>query len=99
VEVDVPDDGIAGRDRVLSGNGHGLLRCARLSPERGFHGWDQSYGGNGFWGCEGEAWVWVQAAWWVSPQYPGWIWVAQQTTFDEVAQADVTEEGYWTPAV
>jgi hypothetical protein len=34
--------------------------------------------------------------WWVSPAYPGWVWIGPQWVWD--GQQWVWQEGYWTPS-
>jgi hypothetical protein len=34
--------------------------------------------------------------WYVSPMYPGWVWVAEQWVWD--GEQWVWQEGYWAPA-
>jgi hypothetical protein len=75
-----------------------LISRAHLSQLPGFHGWDSQYWGHGFFGLENGAWVWFEAPWWISPDYPGWVWIGPQSAWDD-DQDDVDgQQGYWSPA-
>jgi hypothetical protein len=52
--------------------------------------------GNGFWVWGGTGWVRYPNLWWVSPAYPGWVWVGQPWLWD--GEQWVDQGGYWTTA-
>ena len=52
--------------------------------------------GNGFWAWSGSAWVKYPGPWWVSPAYPGWVWMGDPWVWD--GEDWVSQDGYWTTA-
>ena len=52
--------------------------------------------GRGYWIWGGAAWAWYVGPWWVSPAYPGWVWMGGQWVWDGTQW--VWQEGYWTTA-
>ena len=52
--------------------------------------------GNGFWAWNGMAWVASSGRWWVSPAYPGWVWMGAPWVWDGQEWAE--QDGYWTTA-
>jgi hypothetical protein len=59
-------------------------------------GWDRPHWGNGFWGWRDNSWVWLASPYWVTPDYPGWVWIGAQWVWD--GQQWVWQDGYWAPA-
>jgi len=52
--------------------------------------------GSGFWIWGAGAWAWYTGAWYVSPAYPGWVWVGPPWEWDGTQWT--SQEGYWTTA-
>jgi hypothetical protein len=52
--------------------------------------------GSGFWLWGGSAWVQHPGRWWVSPAYPGWVWMGEPWVWDGTQW--VSQDGYWTTA-
>jgi hypothetical protein len=65
-----------------------------LGP-RGFWG-GRAHWGSGFWAWGGSAWVAYPGRWWVSPAYPGWVWMGEPWVWDGAQW--VSQDGYWTTA-
>jgi hypothetical protein len=79
-----------GRIGVAPFGGRGLGRVY-LGPGRA---WTRPYWGHGCWRWGGHGWAWISGPWWVTPDYPGWVWIAPQWTWD--GQQWVWQEGYWS---
>jgi hypothetical protein len=59
--------------------------------------WDEGpHWGSGFWAAGPDGWAWYTGPWWVSPQYPGWVWMGPPWVWD--GERMVSQEGYWTTA-
>lgn len=54
------------------------------------------YWGRGYWGWRGDAWLWIDANWWVTPEYPDWIWIGPEWAWDGTQW--VLVPGYWVNA-
>jgi hypothetical protein len=52
--------------------------------------------GKGFMVWGGSTWVSYPGTWWVSPAYPGWVWVGDPWIWDGDEWVD--QGGYWTTA-
>jgi len=52
--------------------------------------------GRGYWGWNGGTWLRVDSDWWVTPQYPGWIWIGPEWVWDGTQW--VLQPGYWAMA-
>jgi hypothetical protein len=50
--------------------------------------------GTGFWVWGGTEWLQYPGAWWVTPQYPGWVWMGQPWVWDGTKW--LSQDGYWT---
>jgi hypothetical protein len=52
--------------------------------------------GNGYWVWSESESGWVQrpGRWWVSPDYPGWVWMGEPGVWDGKGWA--SRDGYWT---
>jgi hypothetical protein len=50
--------------------------------------------GSGFWAEVGDGWAWYTGAWWVSPEYPGWVWMGPPWVWD--GEHMIAQDGYWT---
>jgi hypothetical protein len=59
-------------------------------------GFGRPHWGNGFWGWRNNSWVWLAGPYWVTPDYPDWVWVGAQWVWD--GQQWVWQEGYWAPS-
>ena len=54
------------------------------------------YWGRGYWGWRGDTWLWIDASWWVTPEYPDWIWIGPEWVWDGTQW--VLVPGYWVNA-
>jgi hypothetical protein len=52
--------------------------------------------GSGFWASGADGWSWYAGPWWVSPAYPGWVWIGPPWVWD--GERMISHEGYWTTA-
>jgi hypothetical protein len=52
--------------------------------------------GRGFWASEADGWAWYTGPWWVSPEYPGWVWMGRPWVWDGAQW--LSQDGYWTTA-
>jgi hypothetical protein len=52
--------------------------------------------GSGFWLWGGSAWIQRPGRWWVSPAYPGWVWMGDPWVWDGTQW--ISQDGYWTTA-
>ncbi len=50
--------------------------------------------GTGFWVWGGSSWVAYTGRWWVSPAYPGWVWMGNPWVWDGTQW--LSQDGYWT---
>jgi hypothetical protein len=57
----------------------------------GFWVWDANAGMSG-----GGGWGWNAGSWWVSPAYPGWVWMGEPWVWD--GSQWLSQGGYWTTA-
>ncbi len=58
--------------------------------------WGEAHWGNGFWASNGNGWSWYAGPWFVSPAYPGWVWLGPPWVWDGAQM--LSQEGYWTTA-
>lgn len=50
--------------------------------------------GTGYWVWSDTGWVEHPGIWWVSPTYPGWVWMGEPGVWDGKGWA--SRDGYWT---
>jgi hypothetical protein len=60
------------------------------------HGRCGPHWGSGFWVWTGDAWVEHPGRYYVSPDYPGWVWIGNPWVWDGTQW--VSQDGYWTTA-
>jgi hypothetical protein len=88
----------------FSGGGHAYASGGHVGGRYGSHlflGAGALWGGGahwgtGFWLWGGSAWVPYPGRWWVSPAYPGWVWMVPQPVWDGTQW--LSQDGYWTTA-
>jgi hypothetical protein len=88
----------------FSGGGHAYVSAGHIGGRYGSHlflgpgaVWASgAHWGTGFWLWSGIAWVAYPGRWWVSPAYPGWVWMGPQSVWDGTQW--VSQDGYWTSA-
>jgi hypothetical protein len=56
----------------------------------------RAHWGNGFWARGQNGWVGYPGRWWVSPAYPGWVWMGEPWVWDGTQW--LSQDGYWTTA-
>lgn len=52
--------------------------------------------GRGYWGWSDSTWLWMDGDWWVTPDYPDWIWIGPKQVWDGTQW--VLQPGYWVRA-
>jgi hypothetical protein len=58
--------------------------------------WGSAHWGRGFYRWGGSSWLWITGPFYVTPNYPGWIWIGPQWIWDGTQW--VWQEGYWSDA-
>ncbi len=65
-----------------------------MGPESVWNG--DAHWGKGFWASDDSGWAWYSGSFWVSPAYPGWVWLGPPWVWD--GEQMIAHEGYWTTA-